>query len=61
MTRKDYVSTAEILNTHRDSIMALGDDGGEVFQNLVLSFIEMFEADNERFMADKFDDACWGE
>lgn len=60
MTRKDYVETASILANTRESLLSLGIDGELIFENLVSDFIEMFEADNERFMVDKFADACWG-
>jgi hypothetical protein len=55
MTRKDYVTTAEILNGH----LSMMDD--PTFDSLVESFGLMFKEDNERFMLDKFVDACWGE
>jgi hypothetical protein len=55
MTRKDYVETAKILRGHAGSIDA------PTFDSLVGSFILMFQNDNERFLADKFEDACWGE
>jgi len=55
MTRKDYVTTAEILREH------LSDIDYSTFNSLVESFGLMFKEDNERFMLDKFVDACWGE
>lgn len=61
MTRKDYVSTAKILSDVRDAICSFGTDGEDIFANLVADFIEMFEADNERFQSERFDNACWGE
>lgn len=61
MTRKDYVSTAKILSDIRDSVLSLGKEGEDVFGLLVADFAEMFENDNERFDADRFDNACWGE
>ncbi len=61
MTRKDYVSTAEILADHRESLLSLGVEGEQIFTNLIADFAEMFENDNERFQADRFDNACWGE
>jgi hypothetical protein len=54
MTRKDYVATAEILNSFVHSIEA------PVFDNLVMDFSAMFAEDNDRFMVEKFEDACWG-
>jgi len=53
MTRKDYVATAEILNSY-GSEMKL-----EVFEDLVNDFIEMFAQDNERFDSDRFWDECF--
>jgi len=61
MTRKDYVSTAEILAEHRQAIISLGKEGEDIFGLLVADFAEMFEEDNERFQGDRFDNACWGE
>ena len=53
MTRKDYVATAEILSSFKELI---GDEF--TFHDLVNDFGAMFEADNPRFDADKFFDAC---
>ena len=53
MTRKDYVSTAEILNSFVDKI------DSEDFNDLVFEFSEMFLADNPRFNEDKFNEACY--
>ena len=53
MTRKDYVATAEILNSY-GSEMKL-----EVLEDLVNDFIEMFAADNERFDSDRFWEECF--
>jgi len=52
MTRKDYVSTAEILSMFKDSIDEF------VFHDLVDEFCGMFEEDNARFNSDKFFEAC---
>jgi hypothetical protein len=52
MTRKDYVATAEILSRYG---LELGQGS---FEDLINDFAEMFEADNPRFDADKFFDAC---
>ncbi len=54
MTRKDYVTTAEILRGHLDNI----DE--TTFDSLVESFAVMFREDNDRFITEKFVDACWG-
>jgi hypothetical protein len=48
MTRKDYISTAEILNKHFE----------EVPPSLLLDFSNMFKKDNERFNEEKFFEAC---
>lgn len=61
MTRKDYVETASILADSRETLLALGENGYEIFEDLVGDFIEMFQADNDRFIVSKFAKACWGE
>ena len=61
MTRKDYVETARILADSREAIISLGAEGEDIFSNLVADFAEMFENDNERFQAERFDNACWEE
>ena len=53
MTRKDYVSTAEILNSYADEIKT------EVFEDLVNDFCVMFAEDNERFDSDRFWEECF--
>lgn len=53
MTRKDYVTTAEILNSYGAEMRL------EVLEDLVNDFIEMFAADNERFDSDRFWEACF--
>ena len=53
MTRKDYVATAGILNKFADRI-----DSHE-FNDLVFEFGEMFLADNQRFVVEKFEQACY--
>lgn len=55
MTRKDYVATAEILNSYVHDLSA------PIFDCLVEDFAAMFAEDNERFLIDKFVDACWGD
>jgi hypothetical protein len=59
MTRKDYVSTAEILADIRDGLTSLGVEGEQIFSDLVNDFTEMFADDNDRFLSNKFIDACW--
>jgi hypothetical protein len=48
MTRKDYISTAEILNKHFEQVPPA----------LLLDFSNMFKKDNERFNEEKFFEAC---
>jgi hypothetical protein len=55
MTRKDYVSTAEILSTYANEIPQT------TFEDLVADFADMFLADNSRFSLDKFEEACYKE
>jgi hypothetical protein len=53
MTRKDYVATAEILNSYATEMKL------EVLEDLVNDFIEMFATDNERFDSDRFWEECF--
>ena len=53
MTRKDYVATAEILNSYGADMKL------EVFEDLVNDFIVMFADDNERFDSDRFWEECF--
>lgn len=53
MTRKDYVATAEILNSYGDEIPQ------QVFEDLVYDFSQMFSDDNERFDSDRFHEECY--
>jgi len=53
MTRKDYVATAEILNSYGSDIPLA------VYEDLVNDFIVMFSEDNERFDSDRFWDECF--
>ena len=53
MTRKDYVATAEILNSYGDEIKLA------VFEDLVNDFTEMFATDNEKFDSDRFWEECF--
>jgi hypothetical protein len=48
MTRKDYVATAEILNSYAKEIRL------QVLEDIVHDFSEMFEQDNEKFDGDRF-------
>ena len=54
MTRKDYVTTAQILNSYVHNLDA------PIFDALVQDFASMFAQDNDRFQVDMFEDACWG-
>ena len=53
MTRKDYVSTAEILSAYSNLIDQF------TFEDLVMDFSDMFTADNPRFSTIKFQEACF--
>jgi len=53
MTRKDYVATAEIINSYADEIKLT------VLEDLVNDFIEMFASDNEKFDSDRFWEECF--
>lgn len=60
MTRKDYVSTAEILALSREDLCST-PEGETTFENLVNDFSAMFLADNDRFITRRFYSACYGE
>lgn len=53
MTRKDYVETANILNSKVDEIDFL------ILSDLAEKFSEMFSKDNERFDHQRFIDAVF--
>jgi hypothetical protein len=53
MTRKDYVATAEILNSYSTEIRQ------DVLEDVVNDFIEMFSEDNEKFDSDRFWEECF--
>jgi hypothetical protein len=55
MTRKDYVATAEILNTYATLMPEA------IFKNLVFDIGAMFISDNPRFDTNKFIDAVFKE
>jgi hypothetical protein len=61
MTRKDYVSTAEILADYRRTFYSGGEKTADAFDELVNDFAQMFADDNDRFIRSKFLDACLGE
>jgi hypothetical protein len=53
MTRKDYVSTANILKEYANLIDQF------TFEDLVNDFADMFFADNNKFSPTKFEAACY--
>lgn len=53
MTRKDYVSTAQILAGYANLIDQF------TFEDLVSDFCDMFFADNPKFSPAKFEIACY--
>jgi hypothetical protein len=55
MTRKDYVSTAEILEV---LVVSVSDEDFPLVLDAVDSFAEMFAKDNERFQRSVFLNAC---
>lgn len=55
MTRKDYVQTADILNT---LIASVSDENLQDVYNAMDAFSEMFAKDNERFNKYIFERAC---
>jgi tetraacyldisaccharide-1-P 4'-kinase len=58
MTRKDYVSTAKILN---DLWLDLPISNIDLFEDTVMAFSKMFAEDNERFDTKIFYNACFKE
>lgn len=52
MTRKDYVSTSEILFSIKHAVTP------EIHSHLINEFAEMFAFDNPRFDRLRFEDAC---
>ena len=68
MTRKDYIRTAEILNSAiQHSKNELEMNSKEMFfaqesvQFIAEQFAEFFASDNPRFNEEKFFDAVWSE
>lgn len=55
MTRKDYVSTAKILNGFVDDVDFV------ILSQMAIQFSEMFARDNERFDEQRFIDAVFEE
>lgn len=52
MTRKDYVNVSDILRAYIDEIPQT------TFEDLILDFCDFFQADNENFDPEKFEQAC---
>lgn len=68
MTRKDYIRTAEILNSEIQRFRKDEEENSmELFfalqnvQRLAEKFAEMFASDNPRFDEEKFFNAVWSE
>lgn len=51
-SRRDYVKTANILNSFADEIPA------RVFEDMVDLFADWFQSDNENFDKARFEKAC---
>jgi hypothetical protein len=58
MTRKDYVTTAEILNYHLNSNTQ--DSCTETIKDIAEDFAVYFEEDNPRFQSKRFMEAVLG-
>tara|TARA_R110000822_G_scaffold102605_1_gene229057 strand:+ start:137 stop:319 length:183 start_codon:yes stop_codon:yes gene_type:complete len=58
MTRKDYVTTAEILNYHLNSNTQ--DSCTEIIKDIAEDFAVYFEEDNPRFQSKRFMEAVLG-
>ena len=52
LTRKDYIAVSKILADYVEEI------DSDVFFDMVYDFAEYMASDNERFMADRFVEAC---
>jgi len=55
MTRKDYVSVADILNLFRDDVE------NQTMKDLVQEFSDFFAEDNPRFNSQRFSEAVFAE
>ena len=55
MTRKDYIATADILDT---LVATATDESMPNILDAIDEFAEMFKADNERFNRTRFLNAC---
>ena len=53
MTRKDYVKVSDILRSYQDEISQT------VFEDLIMDFADFFQADNDNFSSEKFENACY--
>jgi hypothetical protein len=54
MSRKDYITIADILNENKDRI------DSDVFHDLVIDFSDFFFKDNPNFSPNRFEMACYG-
>jgi hypothetical protein len=55
MSRKDYITVADILAENRNSM------DRETFQNLIEDFSDFFLKDNPNFSPNRFELACYAE
>jgi uncharacterized membrane protein len=53
MTRKDYVNVSDILRAYQDEIPQT------LFEDLIMDFADFFQADNDNFSPEKFENACY--
>jgi len=63
MTRKDYVTTAEILNYHLNSILDQNtqDSWTEIIKDIAEDFAVYFEEDNPKFQSKRFMQAVFSD
>jgi hypothetical protein len=54
MSRKDYVSVADILKENKNRI------DSDAFHDLVIGFSDFFFSDNKNFSPNRFEMACYG-
>jgi hypothetical protein len=57
MTRRDYIKTSNILNRFYKETVTTETE--KSFDSMVNDFADMFAADNERFLRDRFVDAVY--
>jgi hypothetical protein len=53
MTRKTYISVSDILRSYQDEIPQT------IFEDLIMDFADLFEADNDNFSLERFENACY--